>query len=75
MLMTFVTRSSSSGLRAMSCWWTGWVISRTTFRSSNPNARLSSVTTTEPSMEFSMGTRPSAASPRCTALRTSRIDG
>ncbi len=59
----------------MSCWCTCQVISRTMRSSSKPKARLSRVTTTEPSSEFSMGTMPSGASPACTALSTSRIDG
>ena len=75
MLITLVIWSSGICLLVISIWCTGWVTSRTICRSSKPEARLSSVTGTDPSSAFSMAMMPRGTSPPWTALSTSRMDG
>ena len=70
-----VTWSSVTPGLAISRWVMGSRTSRTTCRLSTSWARMSAVTTTVPSMAFSMATMAHSTAPSATARMVSAIDG
>jgi hypothetical protein len=62
---------SSSGARAIRQWRIGWMTSPTMATSSVSMASASSVALTEPSREFSIGTKARWTEPKWTAITVS----